>query len=95
MIQKCPTCGETYWKSDGHKCPPEWKVSCKFLKIEGVVYADDAQQAAEKYAKKKDRENKLANGEALFVVEDEKGNKLRFMVIGEIVTEYYARFVNC
>lgn len=61
VFSNCPRCGRLLWSDDKgvHNCPPAWEVVCDEHDSEHVVtvYACDAQDAAELWAKRYDEDS--------------------------------------
>lgn len=96
----CKTCGTFMMYPDNHKCPPQWEV---WSKDQGEtrlyarkVYANDAAEAAEKWAGEDDSygDHDICGGhpETVFVAQS-LGKISTYIVEGEVVPQYYARFV--
>lgn len=98
-MERCKTCN--HWMlsalSIPHVCPPRWTVAFDDGSRLVVVFADDAEQAAEIWAAEDDAESgdyEIVGGKtALVHVSDSDGNRYRVLVSGESVPQYSAREV--
>lgn len=92
----CPQCGRYMYAA--HKCPSQWDVWEQGEKRgdHSPVYGDDAQDAAEQYARRSDTDSAeydfMKYGGAVTVAPVDDGCAAeRFFVEGESVPEYHAR----
>ena len=77
--KNCEICGEFDWfpagLSGGHKCPPKWFVRpSDYDREDGekIIYADDAENAAEQYAEEYLESENYSNGITVIVINAEE-----------------------
>lgn len=100
---RCETCGKYFFferDRKHHKCPPKWQVwedegGDEDRRWSNTIFADQAYEAAEKYAEQQDAYGDYTciggTPMTVFVASDEEATPVRFEVTGEAVPEYTAR----
>lgn len=92
----CPVCGD-FSPSVHHRCPPKWSVQPEDGDSPHVVFADDAEEAAEKWAAWEDHhsaEYSIVGGRdepTVAVTPIDGGETKRFKLSGEAVPHYHAK----
>lgn len=100
-MPQCVTCGAWHWSTTtSHKCAPQWLVHVPDWHDDdreaehATVYAHDAQEAAESWARRHDASGDYTiiggSPQQVQVRAASGGEWQRFEVVGETVAEYHA-----